>query len=309
MAYETGTATDHADLLDKIITFAVANGWALIEDHRATTGVILQGEGAGGTDEIFVGLRIYANAISETYGFELNGFTGYNDGAAWTAQPGTMAYNEASNQYLPSIPLWNDSIPYWLSVTGRRIIVVAKVSTVYEFAHLGFMLPYGTPGQWPYPLVIAGSAQGKMNWTDATATHTHGLIPYTPGFGQGPLRVLDAAGAWQSPTISTGSSLGYTQSGTWPFAEAGTSANRGFERLKECPGAGVWPLLPVIVFKVGSSGDEYRGNVWGEIDGVKHIAGLGNAVENTATVGADTYLVVKNVFRSSVQDFWALRLA
>ena len=308
MAYETGTATNHSDLLDKLITFATAHGWVLTEDNRGATvkTIILQGTGAGGSDEIFVGVRLYADTVTDRFGWALQGYTGHNAGVAWSAQPG--AIGETTTTPLPCVPLWNDAITYWFTVSATRMFVVAKVGTSYEWAGLGYaILPYATPGQWPYPLVVAGSALGELRYSDTTTKHTHGLIPLATGQTVGTLRIRDAAGVWRSPQITMGGSAGLTQSGTWPFAEFNVSQYGGMTNL--VPVGGVWTLQPIIAFEAGAAGDLYRGDEFGEFDGCKHVAGLANAAENTITVGGDTYLVVKNAFRSAGGDFWALLLA
>jgi hypothetical protein len=52
-------ATDYADLLSKLKTFALANGWTSIED--SSDKLVLIGSGAG-TDQIYVAFQKYANA-------------------------------------------------------------------------------------------------------------------------------------------------------------------------------------------------------------------------------------------------------
>lgn len=306
MAYQTGTATNHADLLDKLITFAEAHGWSMVEDARGASvkTVIISGAGAG-SDEIFVGVRLYANATTDTFGWTLQGFTGYNAGVAWGSQAGALTETTATP--LPATPLWNDAITYWFVVSASRIVVVAKVGTSYEMAILGYgLLPYATPGQWRYPLVVGGSALGEIRYSDTTAKHTHAVIPYATGQTVGTLRIRDAAGAWRSPQINTSVAPGMTQSGTHPFAEFNVSANNGWTNL--VPVGDVWTLQAIVAFEAGASGDLYRGDAFGEFDGCKHVAGLSNAAENTVTIDAGVWLVVKNCFRSSGGDFWALKL-
>ena len=71
---------------------------------------------------------------------------------------------------------------------GRRIVVVVKTGTYYECVHLGLFLPYATPAQYPYPLVVGGSYNGSTRWSNAYTYRNH--LPRTAGY----------SGAYWSPT-------------------------------------------------------------------------------------------------------------
>jgi hypothetical protein len=45
------------------------------------------------------------------------------------------------------------------------------------------------------------------------------------------------------------------------------------------------------------------------LEGVYHVSGFNNAAENLITGGGVDHLVVQNVYRTSVRDYWALRLS
>jgi hypothetical protein len=50
-------------------------------------------------------------------------------------------------------------------------------------------------------------------------------------------------------------------------------------------------------------------NLLGQIDGIAFVTGQSNAAENTVTVGADTWLVVPNIYRSTRDAYCAVKLA
>jgi hypothetical protein len=50
-------------------------------------------------------------------------------------------------------------------------------------------------------------------------------------------------------------------------------------------------------------------NLLGELHGLAFVTGQGNAAENTITVGADTWLVVPNIYRSTRDAYCAVKLA
>lgn len=312
-----GGATPHAanysDLLDRLVTFATANGWTIVEDERADTAkrwIILSGEGLAGTDEIFVGLRLYKDDPTDVYGIRLQGFTGYVAGVAFDSQPGAIPHvSDSDLNSSPTVPLWNDEIPYWFVVNARRIVFVAKVSAVYEAGYLGYILPYALPGQYPYPLAVGGSAKGNLRFDATGAVHSHFVIPYEISGAKSNLRLRDASGVWLNLPITTPSAT-YSGSGTFPYMEASQDTFSGWSNLKKTPGSpdDVFVLTPVSLFS-NDAAIQYRGNIFGVFDGIAHVGGLENAVENTVTIGADTYLVVRNVYRNTPGDFWALLLA
>jgi hypothetical protein len=49
-------------------------------------------------------------------------------------------------------------------------------------------------------------------------------------------------------------------------------------------------------------------NLWGALDGVYHITGFNNTVENTITIGGVVYVVIQDVYRTGFPDYYALRM-
>jgi hypothetical protein len=98
--------------------------------------LILNGPGSG-SDEIFVGIQTYSNVGGDYYNWKMAGFTGYTGGILFSNQPGCTAGR------WPRMLLSNSNISYWFVANGRRFIVVAKISGVYEACYLGFHWPYG----------------------------------------------------------------------------------------------------------------------------------------------------------------------
>jgi len=163
MAYQTGTATDYRDLLRCLRTFVTGSAlgsqaWTELRwvETATTQELILKGPGLAGVDEIFIGIRSDQNVASDAYNWHIQGATGYLPLDAWADQP-----NASPNRHMA---LWNQPMPYWFVGDGRRIMVAARVSTRVMFIHLGFILPYATPGQYPYPLLIVGSS-ANARWS------------------------------------------------------------------------------------------------------------------------------------------------
>jgi hypothetical protein len=182
--------------------------------------------------------------------------------------------------------LWDDAIPYWFVGSGRRLIVVAKVSTVYQTAYLGLALPYATPGQYPYPLVVGGTCRtGNVRWSDQSISHSAFWRPQAGGLSW---RTQD--GHWLrlvSPTTSSSSQI--------------TAGGTAETLWREAPDGTRW-LLPLV-------GTQYNpGNTLGELDGVAAVPGFGVASEDVVDDGTDDWLVVQSGWRTTSTDYAAVRL-
>lgn len=309
MAIQTGIATNYSDLLDILVTMLLTLDWVIVEDERATSGklhIILKGEGAAGDQEIFVGIRKYSDVPNDLYGWRLQGYTGYLNGNSFHEQPGAINHISVTDvQSSPSIPLWNSAIPYWIVANKSRFIVVAKITTVYEACYCGYLLPFGSPGQFPYPLMIGGSSKGNLRYDNTSDAHSH--FPMSYGSTQpGSTRIRDNSGIWK--VINNSSSNGnYKTSGIYPYSEK-FSAYNGFGYQFPVPGTVLkYPIYPVIPFD-GDQNNLYRGNIYGVMDGVFNVGGLNNAVENIIQISGDDHLVVQNCFRTTPYDYWALKL-
>lgn len=146
-----GTAWVAADT----VVFVITPPWT---QKRGIAGseYIWQAPGNAGVDAIYVGAIRFFDTGANYDNLRLGGFTGYDGPSTFLTQPGFIGIPG------PVLPLWNAAIPYWFIANGRRVIVVAKVSTNYESAYLGYITPYASPGQFPYPLAVGGS----MSWSN-----------------------------------------------------------------------------------------------------------------------------------------------
>jgi len=309
MAVSIGTATDYLDLLDRLRTFMLANGWASLRFDGGSE-FIAQGEGLGGTDEIFVGIKGEEDTGADWFNWQLNGMTGFEAGQAFAAQPGNIGYSAAP--HFPRLHLWNSAIPYWFVVNPRRIIVVAKISTIYQLGYLGWINPYLPATNMPYPLLIAGTstASNGSRWSTVHDTHSLGVMqPVCVNGSTTEATILTNPrssarfwfGEWHGIQNYFNGSLSYGTSmkALWPYCRSGRSA---FMRTNPLDGG--YLLTPVIAHFTSP----YR-YVFGELDGLFHVSGFSNAVENIVTVGADDYLVVQNVYRNTIGDYCAVKLA
>jgi hypothetical protein len=286
---------------------------------------ILKCRGLAGTDLIYTGLRTEWNDSVGWYNIFLNGFTGYdsNDRKFWT-QPGAIPGAEVATPLAsPIIPCWNSSMPYWIAASGRAMRIVVKVSTSYESGGMGWILPYATPGQYPYPLLVFGSLVGidtrGTTWRYSEETGYHSGLPVpacsavnAPVYSSMYIRLPDGSwgpagnrdGATQFGTLIVNYpelTVGGTVRSLWPMSAYTASGGRRME-YRECLGGG-YLLQPFVLHQR----TPYPA-AWGEIEGLFKISGFSNAAENTGTYGGDPFTVFQNAFRSEVQEYFAMRM-
>lgn len=318
---EIGTATNYSDLLDKLVTFAVGTTWWTQLQHDASM-TVLQGSGAG-TDEIIVAFRKYSDVPSDTYGWDINGYTGYTGGLGFLSQPGAIPASPVASAY-PRMPLWNSSIPYWFIVNSRRIVVVAKVSTVFMMAYAGFILPYATPGQWPYPLFVGGTTWEGSASTKRFSSATNDDYAFwrdednSSGSGmslkQSSFKLRHPGGQWRSTGtafVSPFSAVLIQSTGMYPYNLAVMSgANFAGLHVKNLANNldGSYTLIPIHYRESVSGTGNLDSGLMGELDGIYYVSGQSNAPENVITVGLTNYLVVPNIFRTAIDHFCAVVL-
>ena len=125
MSYTSGTANNYQDLLAVLATYVSTHGWTILE--QSSTKLCLKGSGSVGLD-VYVGIEAF-ELSGNYYNWRCTGSRGYRNGISVLNQP------------LCSGPvylyLWNSSIPYWIVVSGSRIILIAKISTTYHMLYLG----------------------------------------------------------------------------------------------------------------------------------------------------------------------------
>lgn len=310
MAWETGSATDYDDLLDKLITFlttdtglvAAGQNWTVLKDEEPVSDryVYLLGPGLAGVDEIHVNLRRFYAASSGAYNWELRGATSYDGGVDYDAQPGT-----SDKSFLC---LSNGTMTYWFFANGRRFMIIAKIGTVFISGYCGFILPYALPSEYPYPLFIGGTSDDEtMLYTQSglatSAFWKGGYVVPTSGVTTG-VKLRTPGGFWMPFNQSLISGFGGDDSGKiWPYWSKLTYNNDddGIGNLtKNLDGS--YTLLPIILYT-----HTYTVRaIFGELDGIFHVPGQDLNSEDTITISADVYLCFQNAEDVQRNDFAAI---
>jgi hypothetical protein len=276
------------------ITVGVLGAQAWTVNRREVDKVFLQGPGLSATDEVFVLVKTYFDAGADYYNWQLNGADAYSDSADYESQ-----LNLSANAY---VPLWNSAIPYWFVANGRRFIVVAKISTTYQSCYAGLVLPFATPLEYPYPLLIGGSASNATDrWSGATNTSTHFVDPAAATY----LRHVDAAyNAYNN--IRSGINAAASDYTTHPYGGYDSNYASSFWALLHNDPSGAYPLWPITLQDTNIY--SATKGVIAILDGCYALSGFSNAAENIVQVDGVDHLVVQNVFRTGISDYWALKL-
>lgn len=295
---------------------------------------ILKAPGNSGTEAIYTGIRSEYDAAAGWYNLFLNGYTGYDPNVqSWFLQPGAIpGYGATYPKAIPMVPCWDVAMPYWFSASGRSFRFGVKVSTNYEGGYLGFILPYATPGQYPYPLAVGGSlvpneSNRSANWRYSFASYEHGVFP-----GPGANSSLESEGVWATMYVRDpggdwrhfanrpnryGSTIdgiqGFSFQYSLPFAVTGGNRSiwphcenekwiSGRRPYRECLGGG-YIMQPCVLLQRNPSW-----MVYGELEGVYAISGYQNSAENTTTYNGKTHVIFQNAYRNTVHEFWAMSL-
>lgn len=277
MAYETGTATDHDNLLTLLIAFLTTDLpgpqlWTVLADRtEAASGqrcVYLHGPGLAGTDNIYVGIRVKTDDDGIIYHWELRGMAGFTSTATFEEQVGI------SNAHY--MPLYHTSMTYHFFANGRHFKVAALVeSTVWANCYAGFILPYALPSEFPYPLFIGANSPLSTEQYNSEAT-TYGAFwqsgNYYSNVGGCGLRFV--SGEWLQFALN---GLGKV----WPYY---TDLLPMAENID-----GSQNIIPTILYTL-----DFGGLVIGELDGVGYISGHNTTPGDTITDNNSDVWVVFN---------------
>lgn len=314
------------------------NGTTIVTSSSSQS--ILRGPGIAGSDNIYIGFRTLRDDLRDLNLLQVFGLTGYNPATLLMCnQPGATGISvSALDSGCPSLTLSDKQMPYWITVSGRRIIFAFKVGTQYEAGYAGFFLPYTDPVNYPYPMLIGGSMDmdKDLGLLKPSARHSGHSVFCIPGATKemkdsrlGGLKVLGYNGLWASlanlyKRSSTGGGPGET------FLANGVPVNSD-----DTPYSYVYPRKPVFYSDVLGEGYDYPNfsmaktgsdqyllhphelvingvtlsgekELVGVIDGTCFVSGDNNLSENIITFGGKSWVVFQNVFRTGLMDYFAM---
>jgi hypothetical protein len=229
-----------------------------------------------------------ADEDSDYYNISMCGALGFETIETYTTQPGKLVGGGTS------MALWQFQIPYWIVADGRRMIITCKISTNFMSAYAGFILPYATPSEYPYPLYVGGPYEENSGLRWSSESHNHRSF-FDPCYGY----IYTIEGTWllvRNKYASGASEANAVNTNIWPYTE-----NIALY-IRQSPGD-IYPMLPMVLHT-----DQNGGNVYGELSGCFWTPGFANASENTIVVNGTDYVVLQDVYRTSNLDYYALKL-
>jgi hypothetical protein len=294
VAHFTITAGGTAFIAGDVISFAMTPPWSALESNAGSE-YIWSAPGNDGTANAVVGASRFSSVGGDYDNWRLGGFYGYSGSLTFATQPGAM-----TNIVVPLLRV--GSMNYWFIASGRRVVVVVRVSGVYEMAYLGLINAYTSPSLYAYPLAVGGSMNffdigeppaGDARWRWSYSGIEHVGFPFgCASFGNdaaAQFRLRRPDGVWRGFGASTayGGSL-------WPYGSGALAVRENLD--------GTYSLIPIVLM-------EDAPNVFGEPDGVNFVSGYNQLPENTVTVKRIPWLVVPNIFRTTQHDYCAVKLA
>jgi hypothetical protein len=279
MPYTSGTATDYKNLLSILVTFAASNGWTILE--QTATKVYLKGTGLTGLDEIYGGIEC-VELTGSYYNWRIAG------SVSWKSDR-TDLTNQPLSSGAKYVYLWNQPIPYWIVANGRRIIVVAKITTTYQWFHLGLLTPCSTEKQNPYPLLIGGCGQNFSSTYSDTSNSAFWNNIAPSAFLNGP------GGIYRR---------GCTRTDIYPESPGFSFYSANIEMM---------PTMMVdlsgnyYIEEIFAVEDRYKA-IYGKVEGLFKVTGDGNSSENVIAISSVDYKVFADMHRTTPSDYVALRL-
>jgi len=273
--------------------------------------LLVTGQGLAAADSIPVGMAIIENPFVPYFNWRLQGAIAFDDAADFQNQPGGSPL-VGGNFYV----LDDGLVTYWIIATGRYFIVVTKIGTIYTSMMMGFFLPYGTPSEYGFPLVICGSGRtivGNGTGTPFHFTLIDNRFRMFANPGADAMLLRDPTGNWLIFSNFRNSGVNdfqTTQRNVAPFAGHATNqTNLMNDKIVEAID-GSYPLTPLIPSEYENENGTIgaNANAYGELDGVFHISGSNQTSENTLTIGGDDYIIFQDVYRLAFHNFMALRL-
>jgi len=263
--------------------------WSMEDRFEA----IWRAPGLDGTKNIYVGISLFRDAGTDVHNWLMRMWRFYD------AQKSMHDQHNPSTQCVLSLA--NIPINYWIVANGQRVIVVCRVSTVYQLAYLGFGYPYEPPSTHPWPAIIAGTSElATRRWSSTDAEHR---LVFMPGDG---MHAYYPDNLWRRVRNRSGGSGDDggddTISGkVWPatYAFNGAPLLSLRDRLD-----GGRVLIPCTVIHAVSP----IYHMHGELDGVYWTSGYMATAESIIHADGHQHLVINNVHRTAIQHWGAVRL-
>jgi len=256
--------------------------------------VILSHTGNSGQEFVCIGIREWTYPAGNAAGWDLNGYTWFNDDMEWNANNvdhGYTTYDATWEHWskMPTMPLIDDSMTYWFFSNRQRIVVIAKVSSQYEQCYLGFGRRFGNPSDYPYPIMVDGSYYGNFNYASQNDGH-RGIIDMFMSDSDYKFMHYSPGGNWWGGSTQYQFTLPRIQPRT-NFSDNGTIGPTTTGRVL---------MLPTYICQRNS--DE----CYCDLDGVYTVVATGIQAEDTIKKAGVEAICFPNIWRTSYYDYVAI---
>ncbi|QQQ00885.1 hypothetical protein [Lysobacter enzymogenes] len=252
---------------------------------------IVQAPGLDGQKAIFIGAELYEDAARAAYNLNWYGFRSHN--------PLRGVRTQTNVSGVRGLPLRNGPFAYWLAINGQRVVIVARVGTVYLSAYLGFINAYEPPSIHEYPLAIG--ACGSVETLTPDATDASFRCFFDPGrYG---LAVNYPDNVWRlhaNRYASGATDIGDTETSGKVYPSAMSTWGDRASLRENLDGTS--PVLPLIL------GNSSPRHTLGEFDGCGWTTGFNTASESRIDHDGAAWMAFQNAFRISPDNYFALKL-
>ena len=284
MAYQTGKANNERDFLAKLNQFltndaalkAAGQAWQKLYERTLpatptmmpTTQIVWKSSGTGVSQDMYVCAETASSIAEDIYNVNFYGGTFFNP-----ALVNSTSITSAMVDCSPGVALCCDAraFEYHLIADGRHCKMATFISDTCATAYMGFILPTVTPVEYPYPLLIAGTAAAdKLTRYSNNSNQVSSIID--PRDNNCWLLGVDQA--WH---IFSGCDYapgrGVAHQIVYPKAIDGSSyvAVNTLTYLGASPG-GHYPLFPAELLSINSS--PMGQTRWGALQGVYWVPGI-----------------------------------
>ncbi|QIN95181.1 hypothetical protein DLP3_018 [Stenotrophomonas phage vB_SmaS_DLP_3] len=255
--------------------------------------VLFKAPGLGGLESIYIGCEMYESVTNAIY--NLN----------WYA-PRAFDNKKRLRDMVPQsgfvgTPLTNQSFNYWIFVNGQRVIIGCRIGSVYIGGYFGYGNPYEIQVNHQYPMILGGCTDEETTRFDTT--NAENRIYCNPG--RYTLKAFYPSSGWVrhanlrevGNNSATGS--GVEDGKVFPGSMVGDGNTRYLYRDNV---DGSLPMFPCVI------GGAAPRHMWGEFDGVYWTTGFNNLPEAIITREGFDHLVFQDMFRTTYQDYYAVRM-
>lgn len=328
MAFLQKTVTGFDNIYNEIITFLKTNAdlvssnvaWTKVGDYSGEygTGEYLRGVG-NGVKNVYVLISKNHQPDHNAHNILMMTFTGYNAAAANTPlnQPG------ASVQYITVATNDTDPCEIVLAANGKRFTGYLHTLSYWNNFYVGMFLPYSEPTHYTFPVALIGQSKFKNKWLTYSdrSESQWGFLRSDNSYGNGDPSVSHERN-WTTALIykPDGQQLrvvgNYDNSWDQQYGYFDPIMRRGLYGYGDRPcdyripsPGGVEHLLPVKIQYTDESEGLNLGQLFGELDGIRSVSGVGQQVGKVITDDAGAqWIVSQSGSNSGTKDFHAIRM-